>query len=156
MFNTSVPTYNIEPGRFIRLEQCLNYYRFNHSNHKCTRTQMLSLWWQSHFFAKCKECIKCCKCDVSHVTVSRSCPTRKEGLKAKWTQLRENKNSFFVRPQQPLHYPLHYPALLSRHVFCVQWDYTENGYYNGDKNNEASLIWKWKQVLYNYVKTMYR
>jgi len=94
MFNTSVPSYNLEPECFIHLEQCLNCYRYGHNKHTCPHIQRCSRCaGEGHFFAKCKESIKCCNCEGSHVAVSGSCPTRKELLKAKRTELRENRNT---------------------------------------------------------------
>jgi len=44
MFNTSVPTYNLEPECFIHIDQCLNCYRFHHKKTPMyTPPEMLSV-----------------------------------------------------------------------------------------------------------------
>lgn len=94
MFNTSVPTYNLEPECFIHIDQCLNCYRFHHKKHQCTHPQRCSRCaGDGHFFARCTESIKCCNCEGSHVAVSGSCPKRKEILKAKRAELRQDNNT---------------------------------------------------------------
>ena len=93
MFNMSVPTYNLEMECFIPLEQCKNCYRFDHNKYKCPHPQRCSRCGaEGHFYAKCKETIKCCNCQGPHVAVAGICPNKKDILKAKRTSLRQNKN----------------------------------------------------------------
>ena len=97
MFNTSIPTYNLEPESFIDIEQCLKCYRFGHNKQKCKQTQRCSKCGEDgHFFADCEKPTKCCNCNGEHVAVSGSCPKRKEIIKAKRQQLKQTTKTTYA------------------------------------------------------------
>jgi len=103
MFNTSVPTYNVEPESFIQVDQCLKCYRFNHTKHTCTHEQRCSRCGElGHFFATCNKTIKCCNCEGQHVAVSGSCPKRKEIIKTKRQAQKQNNNPTYASTLRPL------------------------------------------------------
>jgi len=103
LFNTSVPTYNVEAECFVQVDQCLKCYRYNHLRHTCTHEQRCSRCGDpGHFFSTCSKDIKCCNCGGQHVAVSGSYPTRKEIIKTKRQTLKQNKNTTYATVTQPL------------------------------------------------------